>query len=100
MVDQPPTARTRRPLHAIPPPLSPRRVVEVDDLRIKLLEGRLALTEIGREACAIVHLTQCNEEYSLEELQSISRLGYGFIYSAYQVCEDEEKSLIEEYGGF
>ncbi|HXT12888.1 MAG TPA: hypothetical protein VN873_15100 [Candidatus Angelobacter sp.] len=29
------------------------------------------------------YFAQCNEEYSLEELQMIARLGCGFTYSAY-----------------
>jgi hypothetical protein len=33
---------------------------------------------------------QCNEAYSLEELQLIARLGCGFAYSAYSVTEEEE----------
>lgn len=36
---------------------------------------------------------QCNEDYSLDELQGIARLGCGFTYSAYSVTEDEEREL-------
>lgn len=43
---------------------------------------------------------QCNEEYSLEELQLITRLGCGFIYSAYSVSEDEERELEQKYETF
>jgi hypothetical protein len=43
---------------------------------------------------------QCNEEYSLEELQLIARLGCGFIYSAYSVTEAEEKELEQKYEDF
>jgi len=32
---------------------------------------------------------QCNEEYSLENLQLIVRLGCGFVYSAYTEDDDE-----------
>ena len=46
------------------------------------------------------YYAQCNEEYSLEELQLISRLGCGFIYSAYNVTEEEEKELQRKYEGF
>jgi len=50
---------------------------------------------IGRFYCA-----QCNEAYSLEELQLIARLGCGFTYSAYSVSEDEERELEQEYETF
>ena len=43
------------------------------------------------------YYAQCNEEYSLEELQMIARLGCGFIYSAYSVTEDEERELEQKY---
>lgn len=43
---------------------------------------------------------QCNEEYSLEELQLIARLGCGFIYSAHSVTEDEERELEQKYETF
>jgi hypothetical protein len=46
------------------------------------------------------YYAQCNEEYSLEELQLISRLGCGFIYSAYNVTEEEEKELERKYEDF
>ena len=36
------------------------------------------------------YFAQCNEAYSLEELQLIARLGCGFVYSAYSVTEEEE----------
>ena len=50
---------------------------------------------IGRFYCE-----QCNEEYSLDELQMIARLGCGFIYSAYSVSEDEERELEQKYEKF
>ena len=50
---------------------------------------------IGRFYCA-----QCNEEYSLEQLHMIARLGCGFIYSAYEVSEEEEQRLIQKYETF
>jgi hypothetical protein len=34
--------------------------------------------------------SQCNEAYSLEELQLIARLRCGFTYSAYSVTEEDE----------
>ena len=34
---------------------------------------------------------QCNEEYSLEELGLIARLKCGFIYSAYEVPDEEDR---------
>lgn len=43
---------------------------------------------------------QCNEEYSLEELQLIARLGCGFTYSAYSVTEAEERQLEQKYEDF
>ena len=43
---------------------------------------------------------QCNEEYSLEELHLIARLGCGFIYSAYNVTEAEERELEQKYEDF
>jgi hypothetical protein len=43
---------------------------------------------------------QCNEEYSLEELQLIAGLGCGFIYSAYGVSADEERELEQRYETF
>ena len=43
------------------------------------------------------YYAQCNEEYSLEELQLIARLGCGFIYSAYNVTEEEERELEQKY---
>ncbi len=46
------------------------------------------------------YYAQCNEEYSLEELQLIARLGCGFIYSAYNVTEEEEKELERKYEDF
>jgi len=39
------------------------------------------------------YYAQCNEEYSLKELQMITRLGCGFIYSAYTITEDEEREM-------
>jgi hypothetical protein len=38
---------------------------------------------------------QCNEEYSLEELQLIARLDCGFIYSAYEISEEKERDYKE-----
>jgi hypothetical protein len=46
------------------------------------------------------YYAQCNEEYSLEELQLIARLGCGFTYSAYSVTEDEESELEKGYENF
>lgn len=40
---------------------------------------------------------QCNEDYSLEELQAVTRLECGFIYSAYEVSQEEELELEREY---
>ena len=39
------------------------------------------------------YFSQCNEEYSLEELVLISRLQCGFAYSAYMITEQEELEL-------
>jgi len=46
------------------------------------------------------YYAQCNEEYSLEQLQMIARLGCGFTYSAYSVSEDEERELQQKYEKF
>ena len=46
------------------------------------------------------YYAQCNEEYSLEELQLITRLGCGFTYSAYTVSEDEEREMEHKYEKF
>jgi len=46
------------------------------------------------------YYAQCNEEYSLEQLQMIARLGCGFIYSAYTVSEDEEREMEQKYEKF
>lgn len=43
------------------------------------------------------YYAQCNEEYLLEELQLITRLECGFIYSAYSVTEEEERALERKY---
>ena len=43
---------------------------------------------------------QCNEDYSLEQLQLIARLGCGFAYSAYEVSEEEELALQKRYEQF
>jgi hypothetical protein len=43
------------------------------------------------------YYAQCNEEYSLEELQLIAQLGCGFTYSAYSVSEEEERDLERKY---
>jgi hypothetical protein len=39
---------------------------------------------------------QCNEEYSLEELQLIARLGCGFTYSAYEITEEKEQKMMQD----
>jgi hypothetical protein len=39
---------------------------------------------------------QCNEEYSLEELQLMTRLECPLAYSAYEVSEEEEQKLLLE----
>jgi hypothetical protein len=46
------------------------------------------------------YYAQCNEGYTLEELKMIARLGCGFIYSAYNVTEEEEKELERKYEDF
>ena len=43
------------------------------------------------------YYAQCNEEYSLEELQLITRLECGFTYSAYNVTAEEELELKKRY---
>jgi hypothetical protein len=40
---------------------------------------------------------QCNEEYSLEELKLIARLGCGFIYSAHEVSEAKEREMERKF---
>lgn len=63
-----------------------------------------AIRAAGATDCHIsigrFYYAQCNEEYSLEELQLIARLGCGFTYSAYSVSEDEERELEQEYETF
>lgn len=80
----PNTDRIKHIVHAIEPILADIRGAGATDWHIS----------IGR-----YYYAQCNEEYSLEELQLIARLGCGFIYSAYSVSEDEEKELERQYGG-
>lgn len=63
-----------------------------------------AIRAAGATDCHIsidrYYYAQCNEEYSLEELQLITRLGCGFTYSAYSVSEDEEREMAKTYEDF
>ncbi len=77
--------RIRHIVHIIEPLLPAIREAGATDWHIS----------IGR-----FYYAQCNEEYSLEELQLIARLGCGFIYSAYSVSEAEEKELEQKYEDF
>lgn len=60
-----------------------------------------AILTAGATRCHVgiarFYYSQCNEEYSLEQLQLIARLGCGFTYSAYSVTEAEERELEERY---
>jgi hypothetical protein len=77
--------RLRHVVHTIEPVLAAIRAAGATDCHISI---------------ARYYYAQCNEEYSLEELQLIARLGCGFIYSAYSVTEDEERELEATYEDF
>lgn len=81
----PNTDRIKHVVQIIEPVLSHIRAAGAEDWHIS----------IGR-----FYHAQCNEEYSLEELQLVARLGCGFIYSAYSVTEDEERELEQKYETF
>ena len=46
------------------------------------------------------YLTQCNEDYTSEELALMASLKCPVFYSAYKVSKKEEHELMEKYGGF
>jgi hypothetical protein len=46
------------------------------------------------------YLTQCNEDYTSEELALMASLKCPLFYSAYKVSKKEERKLMEKYGGF
>lgn len=81
----PNTDRLRHVVHTIEPVLADIRAAGATDYHISIARSYYA---------------QCNEEYSLEELQLIARLGCGFIYSAYSVTEAEERELEQTYETF
>jgi hypothetical protein len=46
------------------------------------------------------YLTQCNEEYSANELKLLASMNCPLTYSAYKVTEDEFVELKKMFGGF
>ena len=81
----PNAVRLRHVVHTFEPVLADIRAAGATDCQISI---------------ARYYHAQCNEEYSLEELQLIARLGCGFTYSAYRVSEAEAREMEQTYEDF
>lgn len=77
------------------------RIRYIVEIALRLLPDlqRAGATEwhvnIGR-----FYSTQCNEEYSVEELSLLAQLGCPLLYSAYLVSEEEESVLKQDMETF
>jgi hypothetical protein len=84
----------------------PRQIPPKERLSYLVKTVKPLLPELKRAGATRLELdiarfysTQCNEEYTSEELALMASLDCPFNYSAYKVSKKEESELEEKYGG-
>jgi hypothetical protein len=65
----------------------------VDVFGNRLIDLRKAGATDWHVSIARYYWAQCNEGYSFEDLEMLSKLKCGFIYSAYSITEEEERLI-------